>query len=168
MIFYLRTLIKLIKNDTICLLRMVENMVKIKTLTVTSKFRYLWLKYITGISLSVHCAGCFKGVYSKQVSPTVTNLENAELNECETNIFYLCGVASPYNWSKNFHLAFEQSEGNMIDYASNGIHVVIENAKQLPISQDDIDTSLKNADRKEYYTCRNWQFANYLRKHNIF
>ncbi|MGP1455778.1 MAG: hypothetical protein ACTTJ7_08515 [Treponema sp.] len=143
-------------------------MIKIKNLTVTSKFRYLWLKYITGVNLSAHCAGCFKGVYSKQISPTITNLENAELNECETNIFYLCGVATPYNWSKNFHLAFTKSAGDILDYSSNGIHVVIENAKQLPISANDIDYSLKYAEKKEYYTCRNWQFANYLRKHSIF
>lgn len=143
-------------------------MVKIKTLKVESPFRYLWLKYITGINLSVHCAGCFKGVYSKKIFPEVKNVENEDLNECNTDIFYLCGVAKPYNWSKNFHLAFTKSEGDLIDYDSNGIHVIIENAKQLPISADDIDNSLKHADKKEYYTCRNWQFANYLRRNNIF
>lgn len=143
-------------------------MVKIKELKVESPFRYLWLKYITGVNLSVHCAGCFKGVYSQKINPKITSVQNAELNECETNIFYLCGVANPYNWNKNFHLAFKTKEGSMIDYTSNGIHIIIENAEQLPISMDDINTSLKHADQKEYYTCRNWQFANYLRKNNIF
>ena len=36
----------------------------------------------------------------------------------------------------------------------------MKNTERVEFSQDDIEKTQKYADRPEYYTCRNWQFAN--------
>ena len=56
-------------------------------------------------------------------------------------------MATPYSWENNFHLAWKEKEGSSIEYESNGISI-----------------KLKNAEKPEYYTCRNWQFANRISK----
>jgi hypothetical protein len=60
----------------------------------TRKFRYLWLKYITGVSLDRHCARCLRGYYSDQVSPRVLSRTDILLDEYQAKYFYLCGVSS--------------------------------------------------------------------------
>lgn len=136
-------------------------MICIKTLDVNAPFRYLWLKRVTGVDLSVHCARCLKGQYMDNISPRNPHTTDIKLVD---SIYYLCGVSLPYNWAKNFHIAFEYSEGSRIEYANNGISVVIENAVALPISESYIDQTDQHAWKKEYRTCRNWQFAHYLNK----
>ena len=136
-------------------------MIYIKTLDVSAPFRYLWLKRVIGVDLSVHCARCLVGKYTDNISPRNPHTTDIQLDD---GIYYLCGVSMPYNWAKNFHLAFEYSEGSRIEYANNGISVVIENARALPISESYIDQSDPNAWKKEFRTCRNWQFAHYLNK----
>lgn len=135
-------------------------MICIKTLDVNAPFRYLWLKRVAGVDLSVHCARCLKGQYIN-ISPRNPHTTDIPL---ANGIYYLCGVSMPYNWAKNFHIAFEYSEGSRIEYANNGISVVIENAIELPISESYIDQTDQNAWKKEFRTCRNWQFAHYLNK----
>lgn len=134
-------------------------MIYIKTLDVNAPFRYLWLKHVTGVDLSVHCARCLVGKYMDNISPRVPHTADIQL---DNGVYYLCGVSLPYIWANNFHIAFEYSEGSHIECESNGISVVIENAVALPISEEYIDQSDPNAWRKEYRTCRNWQFAHYL------
>ena len=34
----------------------------------------------------------------------------------------------------------------------------------VEFSEEDIDKTLEHAERPEYYTCRNWQFANKIKK----
>ena len=36
---------------------------RIKNMTVTSTFKYLWLKTVTDVDLSQHCAKCLIGEY---------------------------------------------------------------------------------------------------------
>ena len=134
-------------------------MITVKELTVTKPFKYLWLKNVTGIDLSVHCAKCLKGEYNNDISNKIKTLSDLNL---ENGIYYLCGVSLPYVWHNNFHLAFEYSQGGTIDYCNNGIHIIIENAIALPISTEYIDWGNPKANSKAYNTCRNWQFANYL------
>ena len=136
-------------------------MIYIKTLDVSAPLRYLWLKHVTGVDLNVHCARCLVGKYMDNISPHNPHTTDIQLNN---GIYYLCGVSLPYVWEKNFHIAFEYSEGSRIEYANNGISVVIENAIELPISESYIDQNNPNAWRKEFRTCRNWQFAHYLKQ----
>ena len=136
-------------------------MIIIKQLSVSKPFKYLWLKRVTGVNLSEHCARCLKGEYIGAVNNKVIGLNDLTL---QNGIYYLCGVALPFVWANNFHLAFEYSQGDVIDYSNNGIHIIIENAVVLPISETHIDETNIKAKYKAYNTCRNWQFANYLNK----
>lgn len=137
---------------------------KITYINVSKPFRYLWLKNIVGVSLSVHCAGCLRGTYSKAVNPNMQHAENIEL---ENGVYYLCGVSKPYVWQNNFHLAFEYCKGETLHYQNNGIEVEIEDAVSLPISEKYIDTNNPHSDERQYRTCRNWQFAHYLKQREL-
>lgn len=142
-------------------------MIKIKRIDVNSKFKYLWLKYINGIDLTNHCAKCLLGTYSKKISSRTLEENNLILDESEAVVYYLCGVSTPYNWHKNFHLAFKEKEGSVVKYDNNGIEIEIENAERILFSKEDVNPADPNADKAVFATCRNWQFAHHLRKNNI-
>lgn len=132
----------------------------ITTLKVNANFKYLWLKSVIDIDLSKHCAQCLVGEYVKGVNGSIKELNNLVLNG---NVYYLCGVSYPFKWENNFHLAFVKSDGDSIDFSHNGISIHIDGAKQLPISPKYIDTTHPKAKFKSYSTCRNWQFAHFLK-----
>ena len=134
-------------------------MITIKHMNVNKPFKYLWLKKVEDIDLSVHCAKCLVGQYIDAINTKQKAYTDIELQD---GIYYLCGVALPYKWDNNFHLAFKYSKGSQITYDSNGISVVIQDAIQLPIDEKYIDTNNAKARFKTYRTCRNWQFAHYL------
>lgn len=92
----------------------------IHQMQVSGKFRYLWLKKVTGVTLSCHCAVCLKGIYDKRVNNKIESLTNVEL---ETGIYYLCGVCIPYSWANNFHLAFPYASGSTLEVCWNGIAI---------------------------------------------
>lgn len=128
---------------------------------VTKPFRYLWLKSVKGVDLTNHCAKSLIGEYDSRVNARLSSLQDVPLSE---EIYYLCGVAIPYAWKNNFHLAFRHKEGATLEYTSNGISVKIENAERIEFSDGDIDRTLPEAGKKAFSTCRNWQFANWYKK----
>lgn len=132
---------------------------RIKSLDVYGKFGYLWLKNVIDVNLNQHCAKCLIGMYNENIDANVTHVENVELPD---GIHYLCGVSSPYRWKNNFHLAFMPHKGSNVDVDYNGIHVIIEDAEQLPISFDNLDTSHPFYPKSAYRTCRCWQFAHWF------
>jgi len=132
----------------------------IETIEITERFRYLWLKYVTGVNLEQHCAKCLKGQYSKKINPHVNGFEKIVLDESHADYYYLCGVSIPYKWEKNFHLAFKYMQGSIIELERLGIKIKIRGAELIPI----IPTPLSEIDSfhkhdPAYNTCRNWQFA---------
>lgn len=138
-------------------------MVELLNLEIKSKFRYLWLKYVTGVNLNVHCARCLNGEYSNLIDKEKQLTEKVELSEFPARIFYFCGVASPYNWENNFHLAFESANGESFLVDENGIKLEVINARRIMIDKSALNkVNHKNAAYRSYHTCRNWQFANYL------
>ena len=140
-------------------------MIEISKIEVKGKFRYLWLKSIKGVDLSVHCARCLIGKYDNRIYPQLGTSEHIVLTE---KIYYLCGVSDPYVWENNFHLAFQEKAGASLNISRNGINIIINGAEEIQFSEKDIDLSLPQAKRKEYTTCRNWQFANKLRRNENF
>lgn len=134
-------------------------MVTIKSIKINGKFKYLWLKYVTGVNLAQHCARCLIGEYSKLLHPYMVEGQDIPLTESRAKAYYLCGVSMPFVWSKNFHLAFVEKEGSILEVSENGIDIVIENAERIAITPDFIDATDMNAGKKAYSTCRNWQFA---------
>lgn len=136
----------------------------VERLLVSKPFMYVWLKHITGYNLSVHCAKSLLGTYDERVNKSRKEYEPFEL---ENGVYYLCGVSLPYVWKNNFHFAFMPCEGQTAIKDYNGISIIVQNAVELPISNKYIDWSLPKAHLPAYYTCRNWQFANFLRSSKI-
>lgn len=124
---------------------------------------YLWLKYITGVNLNVHCAKSLLGIYSKKINAKNKKF-SIELDEDTVEYFYLCGVTRPYIWKNNFHLAFKKKDGEKFEYVFNGTKVIVENAEKIDFSMADVDWNNPNAKKRDYITCRNWQFANWYNK----
>lgn len=141
-----------------------DSMILIKSLKVTEPFMYIWLKNVKDVNLNVHCAKCLIGDYNTNINKNTHEIYNLQLNN---DVYYLCGVSKPYNWNKNFHLAFKYSPNCYISYSNNGISVEIKNAIPLPILPKYIDHELKYSNLKEYNTCRNWQFANYFKSNEF-
>ncbi len=138
-------------------------MIEFRWLTVHMPFRFLWLKYVTGTNLDQHCAKSLKGEYSERVKPQPGIYRDIVLDEHPAKILYLCGVAKPYNWSKNFHLAMIAKPGESFSVSESNITVEVTGAIPLPILPDAI-SKIKHPKRelKQFRTCRNWQFANFL------
>lgn len=137
----------------------------IETMAVRARFRYLWLKYVTGVNLNYHCAKCLLGEYSQTIKHTSLSHTNVKLDRYPADYYYLCGVSSPYRWVNNFHLAFKYQPGSMIEVSENGITIKIRNAERIPISTYEmLIRNHKHVIDLEYATCRNWQFANMIAK----
>ena len=135
----------------------------IKEITVNGNFKYLWLKTVKDVDLSQHCARCLIGDYDNRINNGTKEEHDIKLNDGD--IYYLCGVAFPYKWGNNFHLAFRYKDGSNIEYSNNGITVKIEDAERLPIDSKYNNPLDKHIHTKAYCTCRNWQFANYFETH---
>ena len=133
----------------------------IRKCDVDVNFKYFWMKTVTGVNLDRHCMECLVGKRDNRITPTVRSYQDVELPD---EIHYLCGVVYPYNWSKNFHLAFRPCEGKTLTETQNGVTICIEGAEKLPISPEFISPDNPHYNDKSYYTCRNWQFAHWFHK----
>lgn len=130
----------------------------IKEFKTDREWKYLWGKYVAGVDLSVHCARCLLGEYEQAFNAGTKRLHDLQLKK-KSNVFYICGVSSPFVWEQNFHLAIIESAGDVVDVERNGVRVVIADAKELPIefSMENCTDYRKRFPR--FGTCRNWQFA---------
>ncbi|MEE1150662.1 MAG: hypothetical protein UH242_06885, partial [Methanobrevibacter sp.] len=114
------------------------------------KWRFLWLQYINGVNLKQHCQKCLLGKTSKKITNDLKEAENIALDELDSRYYYLCGVAPSMALEDNFHLAFEECEGEIIEYSFNGISVEIKNAKRVEFSKDDINWDVEHSDEELY------------------
>ena len=81
------------------------------------KWRYLWLQYINGVNLKHHCQKCLLGKTSKKIDNGLKEAENIVLDELDSRYYYLCGVSPSMALEENFHLAFEECKGEIIEYS---------------------------------------------------
>ncbi len=132
----------------------------IEKIDIKSQWSFIWLMYVNDVDLSKHCKPCLKGYTSKRINKWTRHEENVCLDESEAKYYYLCGGSYPYKWENNFHLAWKEKQGSSFEYSFNGITIRVKDAEMVEFSEDDIEKTQKYADRPEYYTCRNWQFAN--------
>lgn len=125
----------------------------------THPYRYLWLKYVTGFNLNVHCARCLLGHYSSAFGykRQPDKLADVTLDEFPCRYMYLCGVTD--RWEDNLHVAFVESEGDRFTYADKYCRLEVEGARRIDILElPSYDLEKHGADRM-YNTCRNWRFA---------
>lgn len=128
---------------------------------VERKFYSFWLKDVKDVDLSKHCIKCLKGHRYMEI----TQEPGCTLTLDGDKIYYLCGVTYPYVWEKNFHLAFQYDEHENIYGSQNGVNLTLYHAKIIHFSEKDVDSTLPQAEDPKFFTCRNWQFANYFEKH---
>ena len=67
-------------------------------------------------------------------------------------------------YEKNIHIAFKEEQGSIIDIDNQYCKCTILNARRIDINESYINYGLPQASKKEFNTCRNWQFANYLKR----
>jgi hypothetical protein len=122
-------------------------------------FAHLWVKYVTGFAPSVHCARCLLGPFSQRVRPNAFPVnEPVELDEYGGyDYLYLCGVAKPYSWRNNLHLAVVPCPGHTAEAeAWNGVVFRIDGAMAVAIPELPIGYDGRT---KAFTTCRNWRFG---------
>jgi hypothetical protein len=126
---------------------------------VLTGFRYFWGKTVTGFDNKVHCAKCLLGEYDEQVKADMPANTDIEIPLDEGAVFYLCGVAIPYKWANNAHLALKVKAGATAELPLyTGDKISVEGAEKIPFD------GKKALDRyshlsKAYTTCRNFQFG---------
>ena len=136
----------------------------VKELNLNRKFRFFWMKYVTDINLDKHCAAGLKGPYDKRISlyknRGLTHWEDMTLDQGESDFYYICGVAQPFNWDENFHCVLRCVPGETLTFDEKGVTGTIMNAVRIPIHEmDRINSTNQHKDDPKYYTCRNYQFA---------
>lgn len=142
---------------------------QIPVLTWTRRAEYssIWLKYVNGVNLSTHCIESLVGGRQKPLDRHQLT-ERLELTQHRQPLaWYLCGVTYPYRWTENAHLAFEYVPGATWEGEATvpGLLVKLENC--LPIEgwgPDSVPEGAEFSQDRQYATCRNWQFAWWLRQ----
>ena len=143
-------------------------MIKIKHNLDSSKFKWLWSKYVVDGNNKKHCTNCLKGEYSKKFSKHNENFNNETIIEFdEENDFkaiYICGVINKgysvkKNYPHNVHLAIEPKEGAKSLYEFENWKIEIENGMISEIPDIDELPSKYRKLPKEYITCRIFRWA---------
>lgn len=131
-----------------------------------TRFRYFWSKYVEEVDLRQHCLNCLVGRDGKNLNSKTfagrrreSVFRDIQLNEARSRLIYICGVAEPYIWRNNFHLAMRLKPGASMHKKSLGIEIEIDNAEELEICEDHVDPTYHRNIEIAYRSCRNLQFA---------
>ncbi|MFH9426215.1 hypothetical protein [Streptomyces sp. NPDC017529] len=133
-----------------------------------ASYRIMWLAGVRQLDLSQHCLKTFAECDRHNVNP---NRRTQVLHLSAENppaAWYLCALPIPWDWARNAHLAFEYAPGASWegDALVGGLHVRLTNA--VPVTGWGEHSIPLDAPRRlsyRYRTCRNWQFAWWLRAH---
>ncbi len=126
----------------------------------------MWLAGVRHVALDQHCLRSFGRPDRLRVDPR-RRRQTLELpQENQPLAWYLCALPIPWNWSLNAHLAFESAPGEQWDGPAlvPGLYVYLNNARPITgWGEHNIpaDEPLRKSVR--YRTCRNYQFAWWLR-----
>jgi hypothetical protein len=119
-------------------------------------FKFFWAKHVIGFDNTKHCARCLKGSYEKLISVSMPLNKYIEIPQTG-DALYICGVASPYKWANNFHLALQDGDGIIERVLYNGIKLT---AIGKELEFDAAPAFIKyQRYGKEFTTCRNFQFG---------
>jgi hypothetical protein len=127
-------------------------------------WKYFWAKKVSGFNPDVHCARCLIGPYEKKISTrALVNVEVDLTGYSVGDIVYVCGVASPYKWANNFHLAARVTEGyDKGEYAvgsmASGDQFFLRGAAKIPFTAEAAERAFAGRG-KDFLTCRNFQFG---------
>lgn len=124
-------------------------------------FKYFWLKSVEGFDDTNHCAKCLLGNFDWRVRSDMAVDQWIKLTKHGAGeILYFCGVAYPWRWQSNFHLAGvvdpEAPEIRMRLYTGQFIRV--KGLRKLEFTDAEAKKHYSHLGRK-FVTCRNFQFA---------
>jgi hypothetical protein len=121
--------------------------------------KYLWLKTVHGVNLTVHCQASLIGPYQH-----VHNVaRRQELRLPEAPAYYLCGVTEPYKWALNSHVMMVPDDtGEWLVAETPTMRVAMWGVRPVPIGEEWLE-DLYNGHR-DYVTCRNLMGAWRLHK----
>ncbi|WP_404987899.1 hypothetical protein [Clostridium culturomicium] len=145
-------------------------MIKIKHNLDSSKFKWLWCKYVTDINDKKHCTASLKGKYGKKFSKHNPNFNKEttivfdEQPEESFKAIYICGVvsqgySSKKNYPHNVDLAIVPKQGARCLYQFENWQLEIENGMiSLIPGIEELPKKYQNLP-EEYVTCRIFRWA---------
>ena len=136
--------------------------VKIVKLEVKNPASFTWLKYVHGTDISHHCAKSLLGTYEQRWHRYGNKPIWRPLSLPASAFYYFCAVTP--RWENNVHVAWKAKAGAKMIVDTPLVYMEVEDAEQIPITQDYIDWSLPQSKDPNFNTCRNWWFASYLHK----
>lgn len=138
----------------------------------SSKFMWLWAKYVRAGNIEKHCTASMIGAYSKkfsgssnpQMSEQTTLIMN-EVPESEYEAIYFCGVLKKgylqkdprlNNYPHNVHFAVRPQQGAKDTYRFENWQVDIENGvlERIPETFELSEKFFHEPYTSHYYTCR--------------
>lgn len=129
-------------------------------------YRVMWLAGIRQLDLTQHClktfAECDRHHVNAKRRRQILRLPGSN----PPAAWYLCALPIPWDWSRNAHLAFEYAPGETWegDALVRGLHVCLTNARLIADwGEHSIPLDAPKRNSLRYRTCRNWQFAWWLR-----
>lgn len=131
-----------------------------------ARYRILWLAGVRHVDLTQHCLKTF-GLPDRHRLRLDRRHQTLRLPaENPPLAWYVCALPHPWCWDDNAHLAFEYAPGNT--WSGNalvpGLHVQLENAAPIEgWGEHTIPRDVHLRQSRLYRTCRNWQFAWWLR-----
>lgn len=144
---------------------------------INDRYRYFWLKEVTGVDLTQHCAKSLRGVWRKDLSFAHDRWRDAGMTEPlaldvrfgPADAYYFCGVTDPYVWRRNAHLVFVPDPRKVEPraYRNNGLTIETLGLSRVSFSEADINPTDPNRLRTEFRTCRNWQFAHWFARRHL-
>lgn len=136
----------------------------------SSRFMWLWAKYVNAGRIEKHCTGCLVGPYSKKFSGTankeLTNQTNLLMDECDNfEAIYFCGVLKEgylnknpekNNYRHNVHFVVLPQPGNSDVWKFENWKVTIKNGilERIPETYELDNSLLKSPYNAHYFTCR--------------
>ncbi|MFF0741548.1 hypothetical protein ACFYVL_14225 [Streptomyces sp. NPDC004111] len=131
-------------------------------------YRIMWLAGVREVDLTQHCLKAFAECDRHDVTHRRRTQTLLLPTDNPPAAWYLCALPIPWDWGRNAHLAFEHAPGETWqgDATVPGLKVKLTNARPITGWGEQsipLDAPLRSGRR--YRTCRNWQFAWWLKMH---
>ena len=136
-----------------------------KNSTLTGFSKYTWAKYVDAFDDKNHCAKCLKGEWPRKINEKMLANQDLLLTLEEGKPFYICGVAYPWNYKNNMHLAVIGRKG-AVAYLElyTGDKLVVTDAERY-FFDETAARKLYPGYSEDFLTCRCFQFgAQYFRE----
>jgi hypothetical protein len=126
---------------------------------LTGFSKYTWAKYVEAFDDKNHCAKCLKGRWPREINDKISANIDIYLPLDEGKPFYICGVAAPWNYRNNMHLAVVGKEGAEARLELYTGDVLIVKDAERYYFDDKVARKLYPDYADEFLTCRCFQYG---------